>query len=175
VTGWPRPGLARKTPPRHRTLSAHRHLRKNVIMPPSRAVRHSASPGRGLNIALWGAQVLLFVGFVVSGVMKLGMPLAELAQWAPWTAEVSPAFVRFVGAAEVLGAVGVLLPAITRIQPALTSLAALGLATIAFLAVGFHLLRGEPHAIAAPAILGALAAFVAWGRALRRTAAPSQP
>ena len=72
--------------------------------------------------------------------------------------------VRFIGVSEVAGAIGVVLPAATRVRPGLTPLAAIGLATIAVLAVGFHLMRGETASVVAPLVLLAIALFVAWGR-----------
>jgi hypothetical protein len=65
---------------------------------------------------------------------------------------------------EFAGAVGLILPAATTINPGLTALAATGLLAIMVLAVPFHISRGETTLIAAPATLGLLAAFIAWGR-----------
>jgi hypothetical protein len=75
--------------------------------------------------------------------------------------------VRFIGMAELAGAVGLVLPALTRIRPALTAWAAAGLAAVMASAVVFHLVRGEPAGAVITAALGALAAFTAWGRFLR--------
>jgi hypothetical protein len=72
--------------------------------------------------------------------------------------------VRFIGASELLGGLGLVLPAATRIKPALTPLAGAGLITVMVLAALFHLTRGEFGAIPGNVILGSLAAFVAWGR-----------
>jgi hypothetical protein len=80
--------------------------------------------------------------------------------------------VRFIGVAELAGALGLILPAATRIQPRLTALAAVGLATMMALAIPFHLMRGETGAIVFNLVLGSLAAFVAWGRERR---APIEP
>jgi putative oxidoreductase len=74
------------------------------------------------------------------------------------------ALLRFIGVAELAGGLGLILPAATRIRPMLTPLAALGLATIMTLAFVFHIQRGEWDALPVNAVLGALAAFVAWGR-----------
>jgi hypothetical protein len=72
--------------------------------------------------------------------------------------------VTFIGIAELAGAVGLILPRLTGILPVLTAWAALGLATIMFLATGFHLMRGEySHGLIA-VILFVLAAFVTYGR-----------
>ena len=80
--------------------------------------------------------------------------------------------VRFIGTCELLGAIGLILPALTRIKPQLTPWAATGLATIMILASGFHLTRGE--GAYAPSLLGValIAAAVAWGRFKRIPIAP---
>ena len=80
--------------------------------------------------------------------------------------------VRFIGVVEVLGALGLILPAATRIQPKLTPLAALGLFTVMVLAMITHITRGEFGAIGVNVVLGGLAAFIAWGRLSK---APVQP
>ena len=75
--------------------------------------------------------------------------------------------VTFIGIAELAGAIGLILPALTKILPILTTWAAVGLATIMVLATGFHLTRGEfSHAIVT-VILLALAAFVIYARGFR--------
>jgi len=74
---------------------------------------------------------------------------------------------------EILGAVGVILPAVTRILPILTTMAAAGFVTIQVLAIGFHLARGEyVEAVTMNLALLALSAFVLWGRG---TKAPIEP
>jgi DoxX-like family len=79
-------------------------------------------------------------------------------------ADVPRGLVTFIGICEILGAIGVILPAVTGILPWLTPLAALGLAVIMLLASGFHAMRrGYPN-IGVNLVLLALAAFVAYGR-----------
>jgi hypothetical protein len=78
--------------------------------------------------------------------------------------DIPEALVRGIGLAELAGAIGVLLPALTRICPVLTPLAALGLAVILALAIPFHILRGEGDTVGLHIVMGALAAIVAWGR-----------
>src|SRR3982751_4926302 len=101
------------------------------------------TPGRGLHIALWIVQVLLTVAFLASGLSKLITPAAQLGNMMAWTTALPLGLVRFIGLMEVLGALGLLLPSLTRIRPALTPLAAAGLLTIMVLAILFHLTRGE--------------------------------
>jgi hypothetical protein len=110
--------------------------------------------------------------FLAVGAMKATQPIANLANALGWPAEVPAALVRFIGVAEFLGGLGLILPAATRIKPMLTPLAGAGLATAILFALMFHISRGEFGATAAPLVLGCLAAFVAWGRA---TKAPITP
>ena len=127
----------------------------------------TALPSRGLHIALWVAQILLAAGFGFSGFAKATAPLDQLTPMLAWVTAVPEWLVRFIGVAEVAGALGLLLPAALRIQPQLTPLAALGLAIIMVLALLFHLSRGEVQALGINVVLGALAAFVVWGRTRR--------
>jgi uncharacterized membrane protein YphA (DoxX/SURF4 family) len=134
----------------------------------TRAATSSASsttrPSKGLHIALWVVQVLLAVAFFMAGLMKLTTPYEALNAQMPWTTAFPEGMVRFIGLVEVLGAIGLVLPSATRIQPRLTPLAALGLVVVMVLASGLHLSRGEGAMVPANLVLGALAAFVAWGR-----------
>ena len=75
--------------------------------------------------------------------------------------------VTFIGIAELAGALGLILPALTKILPILTTWAAIGLATIMVLATGFHLWRGETSHVVVTVILLALAAFVVYARGFR--------
>lgn len=119
---------------------------------------------RGLRIGLWTAQSLLAAMFLMAGSMKLMMPVEMLAKNLPWVSSVSPILVKFIGLSEFAGAIGLILPSLTRILPILTPFAASGLATIMVLASGFHLMRGESAAIGMNVILAAIAVFIAWGR-----------
>ena len=123
-----------------------------------------SSPSNALPIALWVVQGLLAFAFGMAGVMATTMPISELAANLVWPGALPPALVRFIGGAEFLGALGMILPSVTRIRPQLTPLAGAGLATIQTLAIGFHVLRGEFSALPINLTLGLLAAFVAWGR-----------
>jgi uncharacterized membrane protein len=135
------------------------------------ATAASARPARALHAVLWLVQALLAVVFLLVGYTHALAPMAVAVARAPWAASLPVALVRFIGVAELSGALGLVLPAATRIRPALTPLAAAGLATVMLLAIPFHLPRGETNLIAINLVLGALAAFVAWGRARRaRTA-----
>lgn len=131
----------------------------------STATRKKApsKPNKALHIGLWVVQALLAVAFGMAGVMKTFTSLDELAQTLPWVTSAG-SLVRFIGIAELLGAIGLILPAATRIKPVLTPLAAIGIATIMVLASAFHVYRGEAPAIPVNFVLGGLAVFVAWGR-----------
>jgi hypothetical protein len=100
----------------------------------------------------------------MAGVMKSTQPIAELAKKLVWPGAVPEALVRFIGAAELAGALGLILPAATRVKPGLTPVAALGLVTVMVLAMGFHVTRGELFALPINLGFAAVASFVAWGR-----------
>ena len=116
---------------------------------------------KGLNIALWIVQVLLALAFALTGSMKLALPASQLA---PMFGSTPLALIRFVGVAEIAAVVGLLLPSLARILPVFTPLAAIGLATVMVSAVFFHISRSEWTALPGVVMLGALAAFTAWGR-----------
>jgi putative oxidoreductase len=120
-----------------------------------------AATGRGFRIALWSAQIILAIVFALAGGMKAFTPAAELAK----TANGFPLpLLRFIGIAELAGSIGLILPALTRIVPVLTPLAASGLVIVMTLAAGLHAVRGELGELALVVVLGALAWLVAWGR-----------
>jgi hypothetical protein len=125
-----------------------------------------AGASKGLSIALWIVQALLAFGFGMAGAMKASKPIAELAVNVKmaWVSAVPEGLVRFIGISELAGALGLILPAATRIKPALTPVAACGLIVVMLLAAGFHVSRGEFQALPFNLVLGGLAAFVAWGR-----------
>jgi putative oxidoreductase len=110
-----------------------------------------------MNIVLWILQVLLAVAFGMFGFNKISQPIDGLVGMMPWVTAVPALLVRFIGVAEVAGALGLLLPK-------LTAWAAAGLATVMVLAAIFHATRGEFGNIGFNAVLLVLAAVVAWGR-----------
>ncbi|MCK6502155.1 DoxX family protein [Myxococcota bacterium] len=123
----------------------------------------AASPSRALHVGLWVVQVLLALLFGMVGAMKSFTPIEELSANLPWVSSL-PRLARFIGASELLGAIGLIAPAATRIQPWLTPLAGAALLLVMVLAVAFHLSRGEFTAVPVNLVLGGMAAFVAWGR-----------
>ena len=114
-----------------------------------------------MKYVLWIVQALLALVFLCAGVMKIIVPLDVLYAYMQLT--LPGVFIRFIGVCEVLGALGLILPGLTRIRPELTSLAARGLVLIMVGAVMFT----PPDALATtalPVVLGLLAAFVAYCR-----------
>jgi uncharacterized membrane protein YphA (DoxX/SURF4 family) len=122
------------------------------------------SPSKGLHIALWIAQVLLAGMFIMSGFMKVSQPIDQLSQMLPWASQVPQALVRFIGISELLGGIGLILPAMLGIKPHLTAWAALGLLAVMLFATIFHATRGEFSAIGMNLILALIALFIARGR-----------
>jgi uncharacterized membrane protein YphA (DoxX/SURF4 family) len=125
-----------------------------------------------LNVGLWAAQALLALAFCLFGFMKLTTPLPELAKTLKSVAQLPELYVRALGLIDILGGIGVLLPAITRIQPRLTVLAALGCVALQVCAIIFHASRGEFGVLPLNFILISLAAFILWGRARMVPIAP---
>ena len=117
-----------------------------------------------IHISLWVAQVLLAIMFIMAGVMKSSQPIEVLAESLPWVLSTPAALVRFIGVSELLGGLGLILPALLRIKPFLTVWAALGLALIMVLAAIFHIMEGEYSVIGMNFLFMAIALFVAWGR-----------
>jgi uncharacterized membrane protein YphA (DoxX/SURF4 family) len=113
-----------------------------------------------VNIALWIVQALLGLLFLFAGVMKLVLPLDQMKG----PVELPGAFLRFLGVAETAGGLGLILPSLLRIRPGLTPLAAAGLVIIMIGAIVITLVGGDPIMALTSAVVGLLAAFVAYGR-----------
>ena len=117
-----------------------------------------------MHITIWMVQLLLAATLVWAGVMKLTEPIPTLASMWPWAGQVPDALVRFTGLVDLLGATGLLLPALLRIQPRLTPIAAIGIVLLMVVASVFHIARGETTSIGFNIVVALLATFVAWGR-----------
>jgi len=113
-----------------------------------------------MNIALWAIQGILAFMFIMAGMMKSLQYEKAKAKMA-WVSEYPKGFVVFIGVAELLGGIGLIVPYATGIAPILTPLAAIGLAVIMLLSAVFHAKRKENQAIGLNVILLALAVFVA--------------
>lgn len=118
-----------------------------------------------MNLALWIVAIVLAVGFAASGLMKLLVPKDKLVSSGQgWAQDVTPTNIRLIGVVEVLGAAGLILPAVTHIAPILVPLAAVGLVLVMVGAATVHARRKEIPNIGVNVVLLALAVFVAWGR-----------
>jgi hypothetical protein len=116
-----------------------------------------------VNYVLWIVQGLLALIFLFTGGTKLILPIEVLTEQTP----LPGLFVRFLGVAEVLGAIGLILPGLLRIWPVLTPLAASGLVIIVTGATVLTLVGVVPVGAALaliPLVVGLLSAFVAYGR-----------
>jgi DoxX-like family len=122
----------------------------------------AAVDGRKLGAALWIVQGLLALVFLGTGIMKLTAPSEMLAAQVP----LPEVFVRFLGLAETLGAIGLILPGLLRIRTGLTALAASGLVIIMMGAtVLTPTLLGMDVIMALPnVVIGVLAAAIAYSR-----------
>ncbi len=116
--------------------------------------------GRALHVTLWMVQVLLALLFLYAAWAKLSMPSQELAKMSPFP----PAFLKLIAVCESLGAVGLIVPWLTGIRPGLTPLAAAGLVVIMIGAVISTLATMPASWAVLPLVVGAAAAFVAYGR-----------
>jgi len=114
-----------------------------------------------MNVTLWVLQVLLAVAFLAHGWLFLSPP-AEMLELM--NSSIPPAFRIFLGVAEVLAAVGLTLPGITRILPWLVPCAAAGLMVVMVGATILHTTRGELSSAITTAILFVVVTFVAYMR-----------
>ena len=115
-----------------------------------------------METALWIAQVLLAAIFLLTGTTKLTQPRLKMAAGPMrWAADVTDRQFRTIGLLEVLGAIGLILPAALGIAPLLTSLAAVGLVLVMVGAIYTHLRYDERERLAVPIVVLALAVFVA--------------
>jgi uncharacterized membrane protein YphA (DoxX/SURF4 family) len=113
-----------------------------------------------MNKALWVVQVLLALVFLFAGGVKLILPVEEMTKQMPLPGP----FLRFIAVAEVLGALGLILPGLLRVRPGLTPLAAAGLVIIMTGATVVTLASGAIAMALIPFAVGLLALFVAYGR-----------
>ncbi|MFF5254604.1 DoxX family protein [Streptomyces leeuwenhoekii] len=118
-----------------------------------------------MNVTLWIIASILAVAFLLAGLMKVGQPKEKLAaSGMAWVDDFSAGAVKGIGAVEVLGALGLVLPAAFDIAPILVPLAATGLAITMLGAAVVHGRRKENQMIGVNVVLLVLAAVVAWGR-----------
>src|SRR5215208_873171 len=114
-----------------------------------------------MNKTLWVLQILLGLFFALaSGAPKLLLPIESL----PMPIPIAPAVLKTIGVLEVLGGLGVILPALTRIPPLLTPLAAVGLTLTALGGATYQVMAGETGNAIFAIVIALLSAFVAYGR-----------
>ncbi len=118
-----------------------------------------------MNAWLWIGQIVLAVIFGAAGLMKLRSSRAELRARGGWIDDLPDWMPKFIGVAEILGAIGVIVPPLFDMDAAIVPIAAGSLAVVMVLAAFVHLLRREfvPYVIV-NAVIFAVAAFVTWGR-----------
>ena len=118
-----------------------------------------------MNVALWIIASVLALAFLAAGLMKLSQPREKLAaSGMAWAGDFPAGAVKAIGAVELLGAVGLVLPAVLGIAETLAAWAALGLALTMLGAGAVHLRRKEAKAVPVNLVLLVLATVVAWGR-----------
>ena len=118
-----------------------------------------------MNVVLWIVAILLAAAFGFAGSAKLTQPKESLLEKGmAWAEDFSQPVIRFIGAMELLAAIGLVLPPLVGVAEVLTPLAATGLVVVMALAAATHLRRKEPQMVVVNAVLLLLAAFVAWGR-----------
>ena len=114
-----------------------------------------------MTYALWGVQGLLALIFLFAGGMKLVLSIEVMTEQMPLP--LPDWFLRFIGVAEVLGAIGLILPGFLGLRPGLTPLAASGLVIIMIGATVLTLAGGDASPALVPLVVGLLSAFVAYG------------
>lgn len=124
-----------------------------------------------MNITLWILQVLLAAVFAAHGWMLVSPP-PELLDII--NEELGVGFRLTLGIAEILGAVGILLPGVTRVLPWLTEVSAACFAFVSVSATILHVSRGEMSSAAITAALVVVTTFVAYGRWRVRPIRPKQ-
>lgn len=116
-----------------------------------------------MNIVAWILSAVLAAIYLLVGILKITTPKAKLADnpRMGWTNDFSASQIKGIGSAEILGAIGLILPWLTGIAPFLTPIAAVGLTILQISAMVVHLRRGEKQVVPGNASLAALALVVA--------------
>jgi uncharacterized membrane protein len=117
-----------------------------------------------MNVALWIVQGVLALAFLVAGILKASQPIDTLKKSMNWVNITPRAAVRLIGVLEILGALGLILPAVTHILPWLTLVAAIGLVLTMIGAIIVHFWMKEISRSLAPLVLLVLALIIVYGR-----------
>ena len=135
------------------TMFAIKNIKMTIVQKSSKA----------MHITLWVAQIVTAVLLLMGTIMKF-MPIEKISVMMPWTGQVTSSVVRLMGIIDLLGAMGLVLPAVFRIKPQLTVWAAVGVILLMLCAIVFHISRGEASVIGFNIFTAGLAAFIVWGR-----------
>lgn len=113
-------------------------------------------------LSFWVAQIILAAFFITGAVMKF-QSIEKISAMMPWTGQVPAAAVRLPGIIDLLGAIGLILPALLRIKPRLTPWAAIGIIVLMLCAIIFHVSRGEAAVTGVNIFCVFIAIFIVWG------------
>jgi uncharacterized membrane protein YphA (DoxX/SURF4 family) len=116
-----------------------------------------------MTLALWIAQIVLALGFTLSGFPKVFQPVAKFRARGNWPRHVAPPVIRLIGSLEIFGALGLIVPKVTGYLPWLTPVAAVGLVLTMMGALLMHVRLHEAKAVGVPVVLLLLALFIAVG------------
>lgn len=117
-----------------------------------------------MDIFIWVLQWILAVAFVAAGLMKVVVPIDKLSQNMPWVVTVKPGTVRFIGVAEFLGGLALVLPMLTGIAVILTPIAASALALVMLLAAITHFRTNDAKGSIPSIVLFVLTVIIAIAR-----------
>lgn len=117
-----------------------------------------------MNVVLWVIAAVLALAFVGSGLAKMAQPKEKLRENMGWVDSYSAGQVKLIGLADLLGGLGLVLPALVGVAPILVPIAAVGLIVVMIGAIITHGRRGETPMVIGNVVLLALLAVVAWGR-----------
>jgi uncharacterized membrane protein YphA (DoxX/SURF4 family) len=116
-----------------------------------------------MTLALWTIQIVLALGFTLSGLAKVAQPIEKYRAKGNWPNHVAPPVIRLIGSLEIAGALGLIVPKATGYLPWLTPVAAVGLALTMIGAILMHVRLHEAKAVGVPVVLLLLALFIAVG------------
>lgn len=128
---------------------------------------------KALNVLLWISQGLIALTLIWAAYAKLLQPIEETAKMLPWALD-NPKLLTFTGIIDLLGGIGIIVPAALKIQPKLSVYAAYGTIALMITASIFHISRGESSLIGLNIFFLILAMFVVWGRTKKAPILPKQ-